>query len=130
VTGSLLDTNIALLGLASPERIPLEIRQTIETRPVHLSVISYWEVVLKSGKGKLDVGEPRAWWMDALDKLAATPLHLKPDHISEIFRLKSIHTDPFDRALIAQATVENLVFVTTDQVVAKYASERFRVTRF
>ena len=123
----LLDTNIALLGLASPERIPKDIRRMVESGPVYLSVISYWEVVLKSSKGKLDVGEPRAWWIGALENLAATPLQLKPDHIAEICRLEPIHSDPFDRALIAQAIVENLAFVTTDQVIARYASDRFRV---
>jgi PIN domain nuclease of toxin-antitoxin system len=38
-----------------------------------------------------------------------------------------IHQDPFDRALIGQATVEGLALVTTDREIAKYASERFRV---
>ena len=127
MTGYLLDTNVALIGLTEPERIPIEIRRHVEAGPVYLSVISYWEVVLKSMKGKLDVGDPGAWWPDALDRLTATPLPLRPDHISEICHLKPIHQDPFDRALIAQATIEGLTFVTTDADVRRYASTRFRV---
>ena len=78
MSGFLLDTGIALLALASPERIPPDVRRAIEGGPVYLSVISYWEVLLKSMKGKLNVGAPRAWWPDALDKLTATPLSLRP----------------------------------------------------
>ncbi|MBV8732764.1 MAG: hypothetical protein JO336_23380 [Acidobacteriia bacterium] len=65
--------------------------------------------------------------MEALDKLGATPLPLRPDHISEICRLEPIHQDPFDRALIAQATVEQMVLVTSDSDILRYASARFQV---
>ena len=127
MTGYLLDTSIALLGLACPERISPDLRRALEDGPVYLSVISYWEVLLKTMKGKLDVGDPRAWWPDALDQLAAIPLPLRPDHISEICNLAPIHQDPFDRALIAQAIVEGLVLATTDHDIPKYASECLRV---
>jgi PIN domain nuclease of toxin-antitoxin system len=127
MSGFLLDTGIALLALASPERIPPDVRRAIEGGPVYLSVISYWEVLLKSMKGKLNVGAPRAWWPDALDKLTATPILLRPDHISEVYHLEPIHQDPFDRVLIAQAKVEDLTLVTTDSDIPKYASARFRV---
>jgi PIN domain nuclease of toxin-antitoxin system len=127
VTAYLLDTHIALLGLASPERISPKVRRTVENGLVYLSVISYWEVVLKSMKRKLDVGDPRAWWPEALDQLGATPLPLKPEHVSEICSLTPVHADPFDRALIAQAISENLVLVTRDEAIAKYASHRLKV---
>lgn len=91
------------------------------------SVISYWEVLLKSGKGKLDVGDPRQWWAESLEKLTATALPLRPEHISEIYHLEPIHHDPFDRVLIAQATTEQLSLVTTDRQIRNYASARLRV---
>lgn len=127
MTTYLLDTNIALLALASPERIPPKVRRMIENGLIYLSVLSYWEVVLKSMRRKLDVGDPRAWWPEALDQLGATPLPLKPGHVSEICALAPVHADPFDRALIAQAISENLVLVTRDDTVAKYASHRLKV---
>ena len=78
-------------------------------------------------KGALDVGEPRTWWLDALEQLAATPLVLRPDHVSEVCALPPIHKDPFDRVLIAQATVEGVTLLTTDGEIPRYASDRFRV---
>ena len=127
MTGYLLDTNIALLALALPERIAPDVRRKLERGTIHLSVISYWEVVLKSSKGKLSIGDPRAWWTEALAHLGAISLPFKADHVSEIASLAPIHQDPFDRALIAQATVEGLTLATTDGEIGKYASARFRV---
>jgi PIN domain nuclease of toxin-antitoxin system len=92
-----------------------------------LSVITYWEVMLKSMKGTLDVGDPRAWWFDALEQLAATPLILRPQHIAEVYGLPPTHKDPFDRMLIAQATAEGLALVTADGEIARHASKGLRV---
>jgi PIN domain nuclease of toxin-antitoxin system len=92
-----------------------------------LSVVVYWEIMMKSMKGKLDVGDPRAWWLGALDQLAATPLLLHPRHISAVHSLPPIHKDPFDRMLIAQATVEGLVLVSSDAEIARYASKGLRI---
>jgi len=92
-----------------------------------LSVVSYWEIMIKSMKGTLDVGDPRVWWFDALEQLAATPLVLRPEHVAALYRLPPIHKDPFDRMLIAQAAVEGLALVTTDSKIARYASKGLRV---
>ena len=92
-----------------------------------LSVVAYWEVMIKSMKGKLEVGDPRAWWLDALDQLAATPLLLHPRHIAGVHSLPPIHKDPFDRMLIAQATVEGLTLVSSDAKIARYASKGLKI---
>jgi PIN domain nuclease of toxin-antitoxin system len=78
-------------------------------------------------KGGLKVGDPRTWWRDALDQLAATPLALRPEHVAEVYTLPPLHKDPFDRILIAQATAEELELVTTDGEIPRYASTRLRV---
>ena len=127
MTGYLLDTNTALIALAEPARLSENLRKAILGGPNVLSVISYWEVVLKTMKGNLVVGDPRAWWLDALDQLAANPLALRPEHIAGVYGLPPIHKDPFDRALIAQAMAEDLTLVTTDALIPRYASERFQV---
>jgi PIN domain nuclease of toxin-antitoxin system len=83
--------------------------------------------MLKCMKGTLDVGDPRAWWLDALDQLAATPLLLRPQHIAGVYGLPPIHKDPFDRILIAQAAAEGLALVSMDDQIARYASKSLRV---
>ncbi len=115
--------------MEAPERLSRAGRAAIRSGPNVLSVVSYWEVILKSAKGKLDLGDPRVWWDIVLDDLAATALPLRHAHITGILGLPAIHQDPFDRALIAQATVEDLALVTMDTEIPLYASERLRVIR-
>jgi PIN domain nuclease of toxin-antitoxin system len=74
VSGYLLDTTAALIALAEPDQLPTAVRMAISSGPNVLSVVSYWEVMLKSMKGNLEVGDPRTWWLDALDQFAASPL--------------------------------------------------------
>jgi PIN domain nuclease of toxin-antitoxin system len=127
VTRYLLDTNAVLIGLSTPALLTAAVRDAMLSGRNAVSVLSYWEVQLKSVKGKLDVGDPRLWWLDALDKLTATVVLLRPEHISAIRELPPVHQDPFDRALMAQAMVENLTFVTLDAEIPKYTSDRLRV---
>ncbi|MBZ5580639.1 MAG: type II toxin-antitoxin system VapC family toxin [Acidobacteriia bacterium] len=127
MNGYLLDTNTALIALTDPDRLPAEIKAAVLSGPNVLSVVSYWEVLLKSMKGSLQVGDPRLWWHDTLEQLAATPLALRPDHVAEVYELPPIHKDPFDRVLIAQASVEDLTLITLDGEIPLYASTRFRV---
>jgi len=129
VTGYLLDTNAVLLALGEPASLSARARRAILAGPNILSTIVYWEVMLKTMKGALRVGEPRVWWVDALEQLAATSLVFRAEHVSEIYALRPIHKDPFDRALIAQAIVEDLTMVTMDEEIPKYTSRRFRVLR-
>ena len=127
MNGYLLDTSTALVALAAPARLPAKVRSALLAGPNVLSVVCYWEVLLKSMKGRLDVGDPRAWWRDALDQLAARPLALRPQHVAEVYTLPLHHKDPFDRILIAQAIAEELALVTTDEEIPRYASARLRV---
>jgi PIN domain nuclease of toxin-antitoxin system len=125
--GFLLDTHAVLWALDRPEALGDAARAAVSSGPNFLSVVTYWEVMIKSMKGKLGVGDPRGWWLEALQQLAATVLLLRPEHVATVYGLPAIHKDPFDRMLIAQATVEGLALVSMDGVIARYASERLRV---
>ena len=127
MNGYLLDTNAVLIALTHPARLSAKVRGAIRAGPNVLSAVVYWEVLLKSMKGLLEIGDPRTWWPDAVEQLMATPLVLRPEHVAEVYSLPPIHQDPFDRILIAQAAVEGLSLVTTDREIPRYASKRLRV---
>jgi PIN domain nuclease of toxin-antitoxin system len=129
VTGCLLDTNIVLIALADADRLTRAVRSAVLRGPNVLSAVTFWEVTLKASRGKLDVGDPRVWWETALDDLAATSLPLRAEHVAELQNVPLLHNDPFDRVLIAQAACENLVLVTTDAKLPRYASARVRIIR-
>lgn len=67
MSGNLLDTNIALFALGASDRLTRGARSAILAGPNMLSVVSFWEVVLKNIKGQLEMDDPRQWWHDALD---------------------------------------------------------------
>lgn len=127
--GYLLDTSVALIAVSTPEVLSAGVRKAIEQGPGFLSVVAYWEVMIKSMRGTLDVGDPREWFGQTLDALGLRSLLYRPEHITALFSLPPIHQDPFDRAMITQATVEDLTLLTTDATVPKYASAGFRVIR-
>ena len=49
-------------------------------------------------------------------------LAIESDHSLATMDLPGVHRDPFDRIQVAQARVEGLVLLTTDEVVAEYGS--------
>ena len=127
VRGNLLDTHTALWATGDPDALSSTARKTVLEGSNFLSVVSYWEVMIKSMKGTLDVGDPRAWWEEALNKLNAAPVPLRPEHVEALRKLPAHHKDPFDRIMIAQAMVEGLRMVSADAKVRRYRSAGLRV---
>lgn len=83
--------------------------------------------MIKSMKGGIDLGNPRTWWARAVEQLGASTLLLHPEHVAALSSLPPIHKDPFDRILIAQATVEGLALISADGNIARYASQSLQV---
>jgi PIN domain nuclease of toxin-antitoxin system len=118
---------MAIHSMSQSVRLTAVAKAAIAEGRNFLSVGSYWEVVIKSMKGKLDVGDPRAWWREALDQLAATALPLRPEHVGAVCALPPFHKDPFDRILVAQAMVEGLALVSSDAEIARYVSANLTI---
>ena len=109
------------MATSDPKRLSAQAKEAIVAGPAYLSVVSYWEVMIKSMKGLLEVGDPRVWFDETIDALSLQPLLHRPEHVTSLFSLQPIHQDPFDRALIAQAIAEDLTLVTTDSIIPGYA---------
>lgn len=84
------------------------------------SVLSIWEVAIKSALKKKEFDtEARVFRLGLLAN-GYTELPIVGEHAMAVERLPLIHKDPFDRLLIAQATVEGITLLTSDSQVAKY----------
>jgi len=59
------------------------------------------------------------------EQLASRVLPLDVNHVLALYGLPTKHHDTFDRILIAQALVEDLVFVTKDEVIQGYPGLRW-----
>jgi PIN domain nuclease of toxin-antitoxin system len=118
----LLDTHLLLWAAAEPDRLSAEVRSLIENPENELlfSAASLWEVAIKRGLGRHDFkADARLLRRGLLDN-GYSELPIISDHIVAIESLPMLHKDPFDRVLVAQATVEGVTLLTTDSLVAQY----------
>ena len=91
---------------------------------VHVSAASAWEIAIKESIGRLVTPEPVE---SAVARSGFLPLPIDFRHARAAGRLPRHHRDPFDRMLVAQALVENLVLVTHDTRLRRYGAELLRV---
>lgn len=118
----LLDTHLLLWAAGQPNRLPLAARRLIESTSNELlfSAANIWEVAIKRALGRSDFqADPRLLRRGLLDN-GYSELPILSDHVVAIDSLPPIHKDPFDRLLVAQATVEGITLLTADSVVARY----------
>jgi PIN domain nuclease of toxin-antitoxin system len=119
----LLDTHSFIFYVDRPDAIPAAARAALEdsSNDVFLSLVSPWEMQIKSALGKLQLDKSAAELVQAeLDCGGIQLLSIALRHIQTLSRLPNHHRDPFDRLLIAQAIDEGLTIVTADQTIAKY----------
>jgi PIN domain nuclease of toxin-antitoxin system len=119
----LLDTNVAVwLLLGDRDRVSPSVVQALEdiTNDVALSAASVWEIAIKRSLGKVTLPDG---WTKALQRLGFDPMPVTAMHAAAVERLPWHHRDPFDRLLIAQASVEGCRLVTSDRRLAEYPVE-------
>jgi PIN domain nuclease of toxin-antitoxin system len=117
----LLDTSIVLWVTADPERLS-KVASDIWHDPIGMvavSVINYWEIAIK--KEKLGIRDVAWYWQHrVLPYVDIKPVQVREEHVVELLLLPKLHKDPFDRMLIAQARVEDMLFVTSDKQIQAY----------
>jgi len=125
----LLDTQVWLWMLATPERLSARSRKLVaasETELV-LSAASAWEIAIKSALGKLSLPErPAAYVTRLMAQTGVVALPVYHHHALHVATLPAHHADPFDRLLVAQAQLEDLPVMTSDRVFARYEVETLK----
>jgi PIN domain nuclease of toxin-antitoxin system len=113
----LLDTCAFLWLAASPERISPAAHRAIddESNTLYLSDASIWEIALKHALGKLPLPTlPRTWVPAQAAFFQLRRLAIDPQTIYLSAELPSLHRDPFDRLLAAQAQCLAMTVLTPD----------------
>jgi PIN domain nuclease of toxin-antitoxin system len=91
---------------------------------VYLSVVSVWEIVIKSSLGKLTLSSPLADRIVRQEANGIQILSAQLNHVLAVAALPMIHKDPFDRLLVAQTNVEGFDLVSDDHLLDGYAIRR------
>ena len=117
----LLDTHLLLWAAGEPERLSGPARDLIETADNELifSAASLWEVAIKRGLDRADFQVDARLLRRGLLDNGYAELPILSEHAVALESLPALHKDPFDRMLVAQATVEGITLLTADVQVAQ-----------
>ena len=114
----LLDTNVLLWLLGDDNRLAPKAREIIKNaQEIAISELSLWEISIKVSIGKL---RPIPGLLNTVRDLKFRRLSLSDEHLRRYEALPLLHRDPFDRMLVAQASVENLALLTSDIFLNSY----------
>lgn len=119
----LLDTQCWLWWFAQPERLNEETITYIadETNELWFSVAGIWEIGIKVAIGKLPLPEPPDSYLSSrMGQLGMRSLEITATHALRAAALPLHHRDPFDRMLIAQAQIEEMILVSADSMFSQY----------
>ena len=118
----LLDTHVLLWAAGDPSRLTPASRDLLANPATELmfSTASIWEVVIKNALGRRDFRVEPRHLRDGLLQNGYSELAIRSEHALAVGLLPPIHNDPFDRILIAQAQVEHITLLTTDNKVVRY----------
>lgn len=121
----LLDTGVLLWFTSTPNKLNRRVARILYKKhdEIFLSAASSWEIAIKVANGKLKLPVPVPDFIrDWMANLALRPLDITHRHALTVGELPTIHHDPFDRVLMAQARVEGLTLLTADPVFEAYGT--------
>lgn len=122
----LLDTHTFIWWDMEASNLPQKVYDILLNSEItiYLSVVSVWEIQIKSKIGKLDLRKDLKEVVE--EQRVENGFRLLPVTLPHVLRLGDLslhHNDPFDRLLISQAKEEDLTLLTKDQVFSKYDVE-------
>ncbi|MFD3654008.1 type II toxin-antitoxin system VapC family toxin [Streptomyces sp. NPDC058620] len=121
----LLDTRVILWWLDDSPELSPEVKGLLDTEPgVYVSAVSPWEITIKQFLGTFEGPG------DLAEQVRDVPFAGVPVTAAHGVRagwLPMLHTDPFDRMLVAQAQAEGLVLVTRNTWIPQYDVDVLRV---
>lgn len=125
--GFILDTHALIWATYQPERLGARAKAMFGSQgaAIFVSAVSAYEISYKYRRGHLDIAASYA--LDFGGEAAKddyTPLPILAAHAQRAGQLTIDHRDPFDRMLIAQALVEDLVLVSNEEIFDASGVER------
>ena len=119
----LLDTCSLLWLIGNPSQLSTSATEAIADphNQFFASSISAFEIGQKAALGKLTLHlESSKWWAEAMHQIQAQELTLTSAIALRAASLPRLHSDPFDRLLIATALEHRLTLLTPDPKIQAY----------
>ena len=118
----LIDTHILIWYIAGHPNLNKPMINLLEDagNNISISVASLWEIAIKVGKGKLDLGIEFHELEAILNQLNIQFLPILFSDLNVHRTLPFHHTDPFDRLIISQSINQNLTLTSADSAFKDY----------
>ncbi|MEY4902514.1 MAG: hypothetical protein RLZZ292_329 [Bacteroidota bacterium] len=118
----LLDTHALIWYLEAASDLSPKVSGFIrdQNNTIFVSSINFWEIAIKSSTGKLGLSMSLSVIIQETQNLGFRLLPIENAHILKVETLPFYHRDPFDRLLIAQSQVENLILLSKDENMQLY----------
>lgn len=119
----LLDTHVLLWFLNDDPLLVPSAKTLIEDSANRklVSLVTCWEIAIKVGLKKLDLGEPAKNFLPReISSNKFDVLGIELAHVMFTETLPQHHKDPFDRLLIAQALLEAMPIISADALFDPY----------
>lgn len=125
----LLDTHVFLWLQTEPERLGRHLKAVEDPgTDLLLSAASSWEIAIKHGLGKLSLPEPpQEYVLERIRLVGMIGLPIEHSHALAVSSLPPLHRDPFDRMIVAQATVLDVPVITSDPAIIQYEIETIAI---
>ncbi len=126
----LLDTHLLIWFFSGDEQLSPKARELIadEENEIYYSILSVWEVEIKHKAHPDRLSMTGERFLNHCERLGFVQVPLSVEYILEVKNLvrrenTPQHRDPFDRLMICQAIVENMIFMTHDARIAEYVTD-------
>lgn len=118
----LLDTHSLIWFLEDNPKLSTLAKSEIKNlqNQCFISIVSLWEIALKTGIDKLDLDIPFSKFKKEIQENSFEILPIEFEHLQELLHLDFPHKDPFDRLIIAQSISEKMTIITKDENFDKY----------
>ena len=116
----LLDTHVFLWLVSDPPRLSSRAKTLIRNAErIYISSATIWEVAIKVRLGKLRADPDELTGEMQKNGFEELPIYAR--HAKLVATMPMLHSDPFDRLLVAQAEVEFLNLLTSDTHLSPYS---------
>jgi len=119
----LVDTHILIWSFVEPDRLSKKVQTTLlnEENSIYYSQYSLWEISLKYSLKKLQLLQktPEQFY-EVLERSFFICKPIDNLELVAFYKLPIEHKDPFDRAIIWQAIVNDYILVSSDPKLEMY----------
>jgi PIN domain nuclease of toxin-antitoxin system len=119
----LLDTHTLIWAIYQPEKLSEKVQIILQDKAaeIYVSAVTAYEIAQKYRLGKLSIARSYAEdFAGELIKDGFLPINLTHDHAQYAGIIRFDHRDPFDRMLIAQAQIEQMILISNEKLFDQF----------